>query len=42
MMERLENGRVIEKWRDGDVDGWRVGETKGWKNGGMMDLGKEI
>jgi hypothetical protein len=50
-MERLENGRVVEKWRNGDVDGRRDGETEGWKNGGTVDgwrdggtvdIGKEI
>jgi hypothetical protein len=42
LMERLENWRVIEKWRDGEVDGWRDGETEGWKNGGMVDLEQGI
>jgi hypothetical protein len=37
-MERLENGRVVEKLRNGGVHGWRVRETKEWKNGGTLEV----
>ncbi len=38
LMERLEKWRVIEKLRNGEVDGRRDGETEEWKNGGTLEV----